>query len=435
MMGNVYDGKVSVNDQNYEFVLKNGKLFVLKNKNGNLSILNLDLINNIDKKAILESVIDNIIEASRKAIETKIQNGSYKNIEEIQTDLVECVSRINIPYLADSLDKKNIVDNKSVKEAIDDLTLSFLKQNQTLEEKKEIVKENIDVELKTLFQSHNITEYNINDSSSVVVYYKNNIPHTINNTNPNESIYDAILKQINLDQITSKEEIDKAIDNIMELDAEYKYSKNRNENIDNLGEKAINVKNSLSQAYGNIEMTGQAVEDPLTNRSLILADLNDVMKPVYIGNTNNNEVTIGKEKSIDNNKNIETSIKSENEQNLEETLEEENVKEKTKNILIKCYQEEPLTEEEIEFANFYREDAIFESLDVEVRLWMLQIHDYIDAMNNEYEINQQEKESNKVKKLEPLKTLNEEAREIKTFVTILSIIMGSIMILTIGILI
>ena len=221
----------------------------------------------------------------------------------------------------------------------------------------------------------------------------------------------------------------------MELDAEYKYSKNRNENIDNLGEKAINVKNSLSQAYGNIEMTGQAVEDPLTNRSLILADLNDVMKPVYIGNTNNNEITIGKEKSIDNNKNIETSIKSENEQNLEETLEEENVKEKTKNILIKCYQEEPLTEEEIEFANFYREDAIFESLDVEVRLWMLQIHDYIDAMNNEYEINQQEKEANKVKKLEPLKTLNEEAREIKTFVTILSIIMGSIMILTIGILI
>ena len=111
MMENVYDGKVSVNDQNYEFVLKNGKLFVLKNKNGNLSILNLDLINNIDKEAILESVIDNIIEASRKAIETKIQNGSYKNIEEIQTDLVECVSRINIPYLADSLDKKNIVDN------------------------------------------------------------------------------------------------------------------------------------------------------------------------------------------------------------------------------------------------------------------------------------------------------------------------------------
>ena len=429
MMEEVFNGKVSVNGQNYEFVLKNGKFYVFQNNDGNLSFLNLDLLNTTDKELILAKAIDSIMEAIRKAIETQIKNNIYKNTLEIQDDLKLCISRINVPELKKMLNDKDITDNKSVKEAIDSLTLSFLKQNQTVEEKKEIVQENIDVNLDTLFKEHGITEYNIDSSKSIVVYYKNGVPHTINNSNPNESIYDLILSQINLDRLTSKEDIDKAIDDIMELDANYKYSKNRDTKIANLDKKAINVADYLSNTYGNIKMSGQVLADPLFNKSLLLADLNGSMTPIYIGDASEN-VIIGEEKSIDNTKTVETSIKDDGIYELEKDLEKENVKDKTKKILLKCYQDEDLTDEEIEFADFYREDAIFESLDVEIRLWMLQIHDYIDAMNNELE-----KETEKVKKMEFPHFKNEEAKELTTFAVILAVIMGSIMILTIGMLV
>lgn len=425
-----YIGKALVNGQNYEFVLKNEKFFVLRNKDGNISLLNLKLASNMDKELILETAIDNIIKASKKAIETKIKEGFYKNTDEIKEDLVTCISRINIPELAKLLENKEITDNKSVKKAINDLTLSFLKQNENTLEKKEIIEENIDVNLDTLFKEHGITEYSISDDNNVVVYYKDGILHTINNTNPNESIYDSILSQIDLDKITSKEEIDKQIDNIMDLNADYKYSKNRNVDTPNLDKDALNVAENLEDSYGNIKLSGQVLAEPFLDKSLILADLDGTMKPVFIDE--NGEVIIGAEKNIDNDKNVETSIKNEEIKDLEDDLRKENVKDKTRDILIKCYQEEDLTDEEIDFANFYREDAIFDSLDVEVRIWMLQIHDYIDALNNEYEI---EKEEEKVKKIEMPKFQDEEAKELTTFVTILSIIMGSIMILTIGILI
>ncbi|MBQ9011656.1 MAG: hypothetical protein IJ093_03305 [Bacilli bacterium] len=384
----MYEYKITINDRNYEFVYKDGKMHLLRNENGNFSLVNLNLIKTDDKERLLNYTIEAILEVVREKITEKIEHNEYKNTQEIQEDIKNMAASINVPELAGAIKNETIVNSSQAEKLAEDMNKVFAESNKTVEKKEEIVKENIDVRLETLFKENNITEYDINTNANIVVFYKNGVPHTINNTDGNRTIYEAILNEIELDKIASREDVDKAIEKSMEIAAEFQHSENKTIDVSSLENPAANVAENIKGYYNPSTMYGVNMDKAITDDQMLLADFGEGLTPINVANENNvadKKISVGTEKAIDNNGDVTAPTTTVKNENIQKDLNDEALDKKIADLLVKCLNNEELDSSEKEFIESYRDDSLFYKLSVKSQENMTQLLEYLDNLQVEYD--------------------------------------------------
>ena len=360
----MFECRVTINGNVYEYIVKDKKAYLLRNKDGIISKMDANLLDENSKKTIVNKVVEQMLEDLRKEIEEKISNGKYADTSEIEKDIQTKVSSIDVSMLTNKSLQNNFENlNKEMK-------ANFEALNNDVEKKTEIVQEHIDVDLETIFKENGIAEYDIDKTASVIVYYKDNIPHIINNINGNQSIYKELLKNINIDKMTSKESLDAAIMHEMDVISETQYTSKRALSQAELsdGQSLDDIKDNLGSSSKVYGLNPNSLEAPLTDDKIVLADKNGDGKANLIFDDK-----IAQEKRIDNSGNVEKrTIQSSEEQQIQKNI-KDSVSEQTNNLLVKCYKNENLTEEELNFIESYYNEDKFATLSPDLQQKMLEL--------------------------------------------------------------
>ena len=357
---------VEINGKTYIFVFKENQLLLFEIINGKPQKVNTNELK--DKNEMIQNSL----------------TGMLKIIEEDIKDRVGC---INITQLNMLVREINFETNEEYKTMLKHLSDKFIEMD--LERKKQVVEQQIDVDLRTLFAENGIKEYEISPSKSVITYEKDGIIHTLNNTDPNSTIYDVVLKSINLDKMNSREELDNEISRIMDLESQHKYQKNRTVSFNELEDYKQNIAEFLQKEYGYTNIKGIEPEDSNIIDGGWIAELNDGNKiPIFAIRNENGliSVTLGREKQIDSIDEPSTQAKQidKDSKTIEKEINSQTREEQLTEIYKKLFNEEELTEEEKEIIEIYRNnEEEFNKLSKEAREMCKEIIEIYDKMQME----------------------------------------------------
>ena len=243
-------------------------------------------------------------------INNKLKQGSFNNIDEITNEIKKRVGSINIPQLKTVMGDTDFESYEQYRLMLKHLSDRFNEMN--IEEKRELIENQIDVDLRTLFNENGIKEYEVSPSKSVITYEKDGIVHTLLNTDSNTTIYDQIFKSIQFDKLNSREEIDREISRIIELERANKYGENKTVDVNNLDDYKKQIADFLKKEYNYTNIKGINPEDSNVIDGGWIVELNDGNKiPIFaIKNENGTlSITFGKEKQFNSQSSPETEMK------------------------------------------------------------------------------------------------------------------------------
>ena len=376
---------VEINGKTYIFVFKENQLLLFEIINGKPQKVNTNELK--DKNEMIQNSLTGMLKIIEEDINKKIETGKYNSLNEVTKDIKDRVGCINITQLNMLVREINFETNEEYKTMLKHLSDKFIEMD--LERKKQVVEQQIDVDLRTLFAENGIKEYEISPSKSVITYEKDGIIHTLNNTDPNSTIYDVVLKSINLDKMNSREELDNEISRIMDLESQHKYQKNRTVSFNELEDYKQNIAEFLQKEYGYTNIKGIEPEDSNIIDGGWIAELNDGNKiPIFAIRNENGliSVTLGREKQIDSIDEPSTQAKEidKDSKTIEKEIDSQTREEQLTEIYKKLFNEEELTEEEKEIIEIYRNnEEEFNKLPKEAREMCKEIIEIYDKMQME----------------------------------------------------
>ena len=337
--------KISINNKNYEYIIKDNQISIFQNIEGHLNPLNSKEIK--ENEPLLTKTVENILDIIKEEISNNIKNGKYKNEQEIKEELNKKINSVSTPQLNKVLNSVDVFAMDNSKECLKYLFEEFERQNNSIENKQEIIKQNIDPDIENIFKENGITEYEMNPYTSTVVYYQNGNPTTITKNN-NETIYESLLRQINLDKLTSKDEINRAIQSTMNTLSNVTYTTNIAKDINQMNQQTQSLAHQIdkfnpSKMYGFNQKQGE----------MILSDFEEGQKPINIDQNQN--INIGQEVTIDGDQKINTETQSLNEINMEQQLNDNNIEYKIAQMYKNVMNGEVLTNDEEELLNYYND--------------------------------------------------------------------------------
>ncbi len=376
---------VEINGKTYIFVFKENQLLLFEIINGKPQKVNTNELK--DKNEMIQNSLTGMLKIIEEDINKKIETGKYNSLNEVTKDIKDRVGCINITQLNMLVREINFETNEEYKTMLKHLSDKFIEMD--LERKKQVVEQQIDVDLRTLFAENGIKEYEISPSKSVITYEKDGIIHTLNNTDPNSTIYDVVLRSINLDKMNSREELDNEISRIMDLESQHKYQKNRTVSFNELEDYKQNIAEFLQKEYGYTNIKGIEPEDSNIIDGGWIAELNDGNKiPIFAIRNENGliSVTLGREKQIDSIDEPSTQAKQidKDSKTIEKEINSQTREEQLTEIYKKLFNEEELTEEEKEIIEIYRNnEEEFNKLSKEAREMCKEIIEIYDKMQME----------------------------------------------------
>ena len=376
---------VEINGKTYIFVFKENQLLLFEIINGKPQKVNTNELK--DKNEMIQNSLTGMLKIIEEDINKKIETGKYNSLNEVTKDIKDRVGCINITQLNMLVREINFETNEEYKTMLKHLSDKFIEMD--LERKKQVVEQQIDVDLRTLFAENGIKEYEISPSKSVITYEKDGIIHTLNNTDPNSTIYDVVLRSINLDKMNSREELDNEISRIMDLESQHKYQKNRTVSFNELEDYKQNIAEFLQKEYGYTNIKGIEPEDSNIIDGGWIAELNDGNKiPIFAIRNENGliSVTLGREKQIDSIDEPSTQAKQidKDSKTIEKEIDSQTREEQLTEIYKKLFNEEELTEEEKEIIEIYRNnEEEFNKLSKEAREMCKEIIEIYDKMQME----------------------------------------------------
>ena len=337
--------KISINNKNYEYIIKDNQISIFQNIEGHLNPLNSKEIK--ENEPLLTKTVENILDIIKEEISNNIKNGKYKNEQEIKEELNKKINSVSTPQLNKVLNSVDVFAMDNSKECLKYLFEEFERQNNSIENKQEMIKQNIDPNIENIFKENGITEYEMNPYTSTVVYYQNGNPTTITKNN-DETIYESLLRQINLDKLTSKDEINRAIQSTMNTLSNVTYTTNIAKDINQMNQQTQSLAHQIdkfnpSKMYGFNQKQGE----------MILSDFEEGQKPINIDQNQN--INIGQEVTIDGDQKINTETQSLNEINMEQQLNDNNIEYKIAQMYKNVMNGEVLTNDEEELLNYYND--------------------------------------------------------------------------------
>lgn len=337
--------KISINNKNYEYIIKDNQISIFQNIEGHLNPLNPKEIK--ENEPLLTKTVENILDIIKEEISNNIKNGKYKNEQEIKEGLNKKINSVSTPQLNKVLNSVDVFAMDNSKECLKYLFEEFERQNNSIENKQEMIKQNIDPNIENIFKENGITEYEMNPYTSTVVYYQNGNPTTITKNN-DETIYESLLRQINLDKLTSKDEINRAIQSTMNTLSNVTYTTNIAKDINQMNQQTQSLAHQIdkfnpSKMYGFNQKQGE----------MILSDFEEGQKPINIDQNQN--INIGQEVTIDGDQKINTETQSLNEINMEQQLNDNNIEYKIAQMYKNVMNGEVLTNDEEELLNYYND--------------------------------------------------------------------------------
>ena len=371
---------VYVNGKMYIFYLKNNKLNLFEYVNGRPV-----MVNPKEKNDMASAAIPGLLEIIKGKIEDKIKKNEYKSLEDIKNDIDKAIKGINFTEAQKLMAGFNFENTKEYEETLKYLYEKFEKQNENIELKKELIEQNIDVNIKELFEKHGISEYEVGNSKSVITYMKNGIPHTLSYSSLDTNIYEVILQSIEFDKMHSEEEIDSEIERVLENASQFKYTKNENQEMGEIESSTSpvipmeEIKEVLKREYNITQIKGIKPQDLGVINGAFLVDFGEGWEPIFITREDGIlKVSFGKEKEIDNSGKVETKQTETKHKEIQEDIDEVAKEEQIKDIYLKIQNEEELTTEEKEVIDFYRDEQHFYELSEEGQEMCLEIIEITD---------------------------------------------------------
>lgn len=360
---------IEINGKKYILTLNNNELFLFENKDGKIVRINKNKIKN--KNEIIKESLKEILLIIEEDINNKLKQGAYKSVDEITEDIKKRVGNINISQLDTKMKNTNFESIEEYKQLIKNLSDSFNEMN--VEEKRELIENQVDVDLRTLFAENGIKEYEVSPSKSVITYEKDGVVHTLVNTDPNTTIYDVIFKSIQFDKLNSREEIDREISRIIELERQHKYKENQTVDVNNLDDYKRQIADYLKKEYSYTNIKGIEPEDNSVIDGGWIVELSDGNKiPIFATRNENGtlSITFGKEKQVNSQTTPETEMREidNDTKNIEGEIDIETKKEQLKELYQKyIIDDEELSEEDIKVIETYSNEEEFDKLPEDVR--------------------------------------------------------------------
>lgn len=281
----------------------------------------------------------------------------------------------------------NFESIEEYKQLIKNLSDSFNEMN--VEEKRELIENQVDVDLRTLFAENGIKEYEVSPSKSVITYEKDGVVHTLVNTDPNTTIYDVIFKSIQFDKLNSREEIDREISRIIELERQHKYKENQTVDVNNLDDYKRQIADYLKKEYSYTNIKGIEPEDNSVIDGGWIVELSDGNKiPIFATRNENGtlSITFGKEKQVNSQTTPETEMREidNDTKNIEGEIDIETKKEQLKELYQKyIIDDEELSEEDIKVIETYSNEEEFDKLPEDVKEICQEILNTYNELNQE----------------------------------------------------
>lgn len=422
---------ININGKTFVFYLKGKRLDVFMYKNGPQKV---DFTTFKNPNQTKELLTKGIIEMFKREMIINIKNKRYSSLESLEKDFLEKISSIENPEVKDIL--KNIKSNKDYTDAMKELTTTLQNEIDNVEEKKELIEKKLDIDLKELFERNGITEYEISPSkkSTLIVYKgKSGIPHTIINNNPNMSIYDVVVKNLQFDYANTEnieKEIDKQAQNIIETEGKHTYTENETvdgKNIEGYLEEIkdyiLKNRSDIKKVYG-IKPSNNALD------SALILESDKGFEPIIVTRENNgnlkinfpNKKQVNKDETttnlkqdakkdttekylnkISNESEIDNIITKLNENKFIKEEEKDNLKTKLSNIYSKINADDKLTDEDNKIISLITETDLYNKIIYQIP----EIKDVCDEIiKSQDNVQIKEQETNKVKKIEPPKDKN-----------------------------
>lgn len=279
---------ININGKTFVFYLKGRRLDVFMYKNGPQKV---DFTTFKNKNEAKKFFVKGILEMFKKEILDNIKNKKYTSIEQLKKDLDSKIDLID----NDEIKKLKIKSNIEYENILKELSTVLQKQLDNVDEKKQIIEKNMDIDLKELFERNGITEYEIKPSknSTLIVYKgKDGTPHTIINNNPNISIYDIIVKNLQFDYNTKENEIDNSIQEIIDREAKFTFTKNETideANIENYMDEIVkyikNTRTDINKIYG-IKPANNKIDGAL------ILESNKGFEPIIVTRKENGQLNV-----------------------------------------------------------------------------------------------------------------------------------------------
>lgn len=400
-------------------VFINNNLFILDFRGGKVNVFTyedkLKRVNLKKEPQYQKDVTTALILSFKKDILNKIKNGEYKNINDIKSDLLSYLKKTQIDGLDDDFE-----NNLDFIKTVNELNYEFEKANVDVEQKEEIIEETLKVNLRTLFQSHGINEFKIDDTKSAVIYEKDGIPHVLTHTNPNANIYEMVLRSLEFDKLHSKEELDAEIDKSFESEKDRFNNHDTRRTYEILNKNIMDITDYLRKNYDIKEIFDVMPSNDNTIGESLLVDYGKGWQLLTIQRDNNGVIkaaNFGTRKDLDNEKNVTPAIQDIKTETISDDLSNEARDNQIKEILIKLYGNEDLSSEDKQVINYYSDEQNFYTLSKEAREMFLQITEIYKSHDKEV---YDDEKVEKVYKLEMPKKEDNSAFTKLTVVTFLS---------------
>lgn len=420
---------ININGKTFVFYLKGRRLDVFMYKNGPQKVDFTTFKNKNEAKKFLSL---GIIEMFKREILENIKNNKYTSIEIMEKDFKEKFNTVENRDIKRYLE--NIKDNKKYIETLNFLKTELQKNIDNVDEKKDMIEKNTDLDLKELFEKNGIFEYEINPSKSytLIVYKdKNGIPHTVINNNPNIPIYDIIVKSLQFDYANKENiqrEIDTQIKDTMEREAKFTYTKNETVDSDKMDDTLNEIKSYVLNTRSDItKVYGIKPSDNKIDGALIL-ETDKGFEPIVVSRENNGslKVEFPNKKEVSK-KDTSTTTKEDTEkENVEDELNKISNEIEIECITSKLNENETITDKERQnlensIKNIYQKLSSDEHLEPSEEKLVIQLSsdlydkiiyqipslkDILDEIIKSYTPKTNVKENDKVKKIEPPKDKN-----------------------------
>ena len=419
------DHYIEIDGKRYILTLRNSELFLFENKDGKIEKINQNEIK--DKNEMIKNSVKELLLIIEEDINNKLKQGSFKSIDEIKNEIKNRVGSINVPQLKTIIGDINFESYDEYKEMLKHLSDRFNTMN--IDAKKELIENQVDVDLRTLFAENGIKEYEVSPSKSVITYEKDGVVHTLINTDPNATIYDQIFKSIQFDKLNSKEEINREISRIIELERKNKYQENQTVDINNLDDYKKQIADYLKKEYNYTNIKGINPEDSNVIDGGWIVELNDGNKiPIFAIKKEDGtlSITFGKEKQVTSQDSPETEMKriDNDTKNIEGEIDSQTKEQQLLELYQKFIHEgQELSEEDIRLLETYNlNEEEFYKLTPTAREMTQEMLNTYNEMNQKTNTNTNGKQY----KLEPPKTPHNNDESGMAYVGIVTFLSGVI---------
>lgn len=310
---------VNINGHTFVFFLKGRRLDVFMYNKGIPQ--KIDFRDFKYQNKIKENLHRGILQMFKSEILADIRNKKINSFDEVKNELKRRLDSIDNKEIKDIIKESSSTDE--YREVLKYLDEAIKKQAENLDVKKEMIEASLDIDLRELFERNGISEYEISPSkhSTLIVYKgKNGIPHTIINNNPNMTVYDVIVKNLQFDYIHSDKELDSAISDVMEREGKLSFTQNKTVNVNNVESYMDEIINYIKKTRTDIsKIYGVKPADDTIDGALLL-ETDKGLEPIIVTKNNYGKLSVDfpNKKAVDSKDIVTTEIKKDNTKNVTE---------------------------------------------------------------------------------------------------------------------